>query len=103
MMSARHAHRPETSASSPERAWCLLAGWRDVPTADTWALVPVLTAVSQLLADVPQIAKLDITLLLAGATDFVALDARVRVRADAPDGAATFAIRPYPSELGEMH
>jgi acetyltransferase len=79
----------------------LLAGWRDVPPADTGALVSVLTTVSQLLADVPQIAELDINPLLVDATGVVALDARVRVSADAPGGAANFAIRPYPSELVE--
>ena len=79
----------------------LLAGWRDVPPADTDALVGVLTAVSRLLAEVPQIAELDINPLLVDANGVIALDARVRVSADAPGGAARFAIRPYPGELVE--
>ena len=79
----------------------LLDGWRDVPAADTAAVVAVLTAVSQLLADEPRIAELDINPLLADAQGVMALDARVRVSADAPGGAAHFAIRPYPAELAE--
>jgi acetyltransferase len=79
----------------------LLAGWRDVPPADTDALVAVLTTVSQLLADVPQIAELDINPLLVDAHGVLALDARVRVSASGPGGAANFAIQPYPAELAE--
>jgi acetyltransferase len=63
--------------------------------------VAVLTTVSQLLADVPQIAELDINPLLVDSHGVVALDARVRVMASAPGGAAHFAIRPYPDELTE--
>ncbi len=80
----------------------LLAGWRDVPAADVGAVVGVLTAISQLLADEPRIAELDINPLMADADGVIALDARVRVSADAPGGAANFAIRPYPSELVEQ-
>ncbi len=79
----------------------LLAGWRDVPPADSAAVVGVLTALSQLLADEPRIAELDINPLLADAAGVIALDARVRVSAAAPGGAAHFAIRPYPAELVE--
>jgi acetyltransferase len=77
----------------------LLAGWRDVPPADLKAVVGVMTALSHLLADEPRIAELDINPLLAGAEGVIALDARVRVAASAPGGAARFAIRPYPAEL----
>jgi acetyltransferase len=79
----------------------LLAGWRDVPPADTEALHAVLVALSQLLADEPRIAELDINPLLADAQGVIALDARVRVDAAGPGGAARFAIRPYPWELVE--
>ena len=79
----------------------LLAGWRDVPAADDQALVAVLTAVSRLLAEVPEIAEIDINPLLADANGVIALDARIRVSADSPGGAAHFAIRPYPNELVE--
>ena len=79
----------------------LLAGWRDVPAADLAGVHGVLCAVSQLLAEVPQIAELDINPLLADAAGVVALDARIRVSAAAPGGAEHFAIRPYPGELEE--
>ena len=79
----------------------LLQGWREVPPADLGALVAVLTAVSHLMAEVPQIAELDINPLLLDAQGIVALDARLRVSATAPGGAARFAIRPYPSDLVE--
>jgi acetyltransferase len=77
----------------------LLAGWRDVPAADEAALVGVLCALSQLLAEVPEVVELDINPLLADAGGVLALDARVRVDAAAPGGAGAFAIRPYPAEL----
>ena len=68
----------------------LLAGWRDVPAADATALHGVLMALSRLLADEPRVAELDINPLLADAEGVIALDARVRVSAAAPGGAARF-------------
>ncbi|MFO1325811.1 MAG: acetate--CoA ligase family protein [Rubrivivax sp.] len=79
----------------------LLRGWRDVPPADHAALVRVLTTLSQLLADEPRIAEVDLNPLLADAQGVIALDARVRVSAAAPGGATRFAIRPYPAEQVE--
>ena len=79
----------------------LLHGYRDEPAADIDAIAQVLVAVSQLLADVPQIAELDINPLLANHEAAVALDARVRISALKPAGAANFAIQPYPAGLSE--
>jgi acetyltransferase len=79
----------------------LLHGYRDEPAADIDAIAQVLVAVSQLLADVPELAELDINPLLANHEGAVALDARVRVSAKRPAGAANFAIQPYPAELSE--
>jgi acetyltransferase len=79
----------------------LLQGWRDVPAANVEAVAQVLQAMSELLAVEPRIAEIDINPLLADAQGVVALDARVRVSAAAPGGAANFAIPPYPSELTE--
>ena len=79
----------------------LLGGFRDTPAADLDALYAVLVAVSQLLADVPEIAELDINPLILGPEGAMALDARIRVSAKAPGGAEHFAIRPYPSGLCE--
>lgn len=77
----------------------LLAGWRDVPPADVPAVIATLMAVSQLLADVPKVAELDINPLLVDHAGAIALDARVRVSSQQPAGAARFAIAPYPAEL----
>ena len=79
----------------------LLAGWRDVPPADQDAVSDVLVALAELMGDEPRIAEADINPLLADAQGVMALDARVRVSAAAPGGAARFAIRPYPNELVE--
>jgi acetyltransferase len=72
----------------------LLAGYRDVPAADLDAVVATLMAVSQLLADVPEVAELDINPLIVNHEGAIALDARVRVSRQLPAGAAHFAIRP---------
>ncbi|MFY7973439.1 MAG: bifunctional acetate--CoA ligase family protein/GNAT family N-acetyltransferase [Rubrivivax sp.] len=79
----------------------LLAGWRDVPAADAGALHSVLIALAELVGHEPRIAEIDINPLLADAQGVIALDARVRVDAAAPGGAARFAIRPYPGEWVE--
>jgi acetyltransferase len=79
----------------------LLHGFRDTPPADLAAVESVLIAVSQLLADVPELAELDINPLIVDAQGAIALDARIRLSAAAPAGAANFAIRPYPSPLVE--
>jgi acetyltransferase len=83
------------------RISALLKAWRDVPAADHGAINDVLIALSQLLADEPRIVELDINPLLADADGVIALDARVRVSAQAPGGAARFAIAAYPDELRE--
>jgi acetyltransferase len=79
----------------------LLAGWRDTPAVDEAALHGVLVAVSQLLAEIPEIAELDINPLIVNFEGAMALDARIRLSATAPAGAANFAIRPYPLQLEE--
>ncbi len=79
----------------------LLRGWHDVPPADGEEVQRVLCALSQLLADAPEIAEIDINPLLVDAQGVLALAARIRVDARRPAGAARFAIRPYPRELVE--
>ena len=80
----------------------LLKGWRDTPAADLDAVEATLMAVAQMLADVPELAELDINPLLVNHEGVLALDARIRLSADRPAGAANFAIRPYPTELAEI-
>ena len=77
----------------------LLAGFRGRPPADIDAIADVLIAVSNMLADLPEIAELDINPLWADDAGVLALDGRVRLSAACPGGVARFAIRPYPAEL----
>jgi len=79
----------------------LLAGYRDHPPASIDAISDTLIALSQMLADIPELAELDINPLLADADGVIALDARVRLARDGGAGADAFAIRPYPAELSE--
>jgi acetyltransferase len=79
----------------------LLAGFRDHPPARMDAITDALVALSRMLADLPELAELDINPLWADHQGVLALDARVRVSAAAPGGAAHFAIAPYPAELAE--
>ena len=79
----------------------LLAGYRDRPAARLDAIADVLIALSQMLADLPELAELDINPLWADDDGVMALDARLRVKRGAGAGAAQFAITPYPAELAE--
>jgi acetyltransferase len=81
------------------RVFRLLRGFRGRPAAALDAVALTLVKVSQLVADRAEIAELDINPLLADGQGVVALDARIRVAAPAPVGAARLAIRPYPREL----
>ncbi|MFI4885714.1 MAG: acetate--CoA ligase family protein [Steroidobacterales bacterium] len=79
----------------------LLLGYRDCPPADMAALERTLVSLSQLAADMPEIAELDVNPLLADGHGVIALDARVRLERTAFHGSERFAIRPYPVELEE--
>ena len=79
----------------------LLAGWRDHAPAKVEAVCDVLIAISQMLADLPELAELDINPLWVDADGVIAVDARVRVDAQAGGGADAFSIRPYPDQLEE--
>ena len=82
----------------------LLAGYRNRPPADIDAIVRVLMQVSQLVADIPELAELDINPLLADSDGAIALDARIRVELAGQTGSPLdrLAIRPYPAELEEQ-
>lgn len=80
-----------------------MAGYRDVPPVDGAKVAEILVRLSQLAADLPQVAEIDINPLLADATGIVALDARIAVGAPRAKGLVRgghprFAIRPYPKE-----
>jgi acetyltransferase len=84
---------------SRTRAAKLLAGYRNHPPADLDAVCGILIRLAQLVADLPEIAELDINPLLADSAGVVALDARVRVAPSGAAGVDRLAIRPYPEEL----
>jgi acetyltransferase len=77
----------------------LLAGFRDRKPADLRAIAAVLTSLSDLVVDHPDIQEIDINPLLADTDGVVALDARVAVARAAGDPAKRLAIRPWPAEL----
>jgi acetyltransferase len=79
----------------------LLAGYRDRPPAQLDAVYDVLIALAQMLADLPELAELDINPLWADHQGVLALDARIRVARAAGAGAAKFSITPYPVELAQ--
>ncbi|MEO6033471.1 MAG: GNAT family N-acetyltransferase [Burkholderiaceae bacterium] len=79
----------------------LLAGYRGHPPAQLDAICDVLIALSQMLADLPEIAELDINPLWADQNGVIALDARLRVSRAPGSGTERFAIQPYPAQLAE--
>ena len=78
----------------------LLAGYRDHPPVDLDAICDVLIALSQMLADLPELAELDINPLWADHDGVIALDARLRVSRQAAAGAAPFRHHAVPSRTG---
>ena len=85
----------------------LLAGYRDHPPARLDAICDVLIALSQMLADLPELAELDINPLWADHEGVIALDARVRLE-PRPAGPARRAsrsrpIRPSSAETVDWH
>jgi len=90
-------------ALSRTRVDRLLRGYRDRAPAARGAVAEAMVHLSQLIADVDEIAELDINPLLVDAAGVIALDARIVVRTPAAqERAARFAIRPYPVELETM-
>ena len=79
----------------------LLEGYRGRPAADVDALCDVLIALSQMQADLPELAELDINPLWIDAHGVLALDARVRLSRNTVAGADRFAILPFPDHLAE--
>ena len=79
----------------------LMEGYRGRAPADIDAVCDVLVALSQMQADLPELAELDINPLWADEDGVLALDARVRLSRTPVAGADRFAIRPFPDELTE--
>ena len=66
---------------SQGKAGRLVRGFRGAPPADTAALVDLVERLAQLAADLPELAELDLNPVLALPDGCVAVDARVKVRA----------------------
>jgi acetyltransferase len=81
----------------------LLHGYRNRPAARLDDIYSALIQVSGLIADVSEIAELDINPLLADENGIVAVDARIRVARAAVKGPSRLAIGPYPRELEETN
>ena len=78
----------------------LLRGYRDRPAMARGAVGDVMIRLSELIADVGEIAELDINPLLVDVEGVIALDARIVVhKPSGQERAARFAIKPYPVEL----
>ena len=79
----------------------LLGEFRRMPPVDMHALEEVLLRVSELVCEIPALQELDINPLIADEGGAIAVDARVVLRAAAPqrDRYAHMAIHPYPTHL----
>jgi acyl-CoA synthetase (NDP forming)/RimJ/RimL family protein N-acetyltransferase len=75
----------------------LLQGYGDCGVANIDAICRALVQLGELVADLPELAELDINPLLADAGSVLAQDASVRLAS--PRMAIPMAIRPYPQEL----
>src|SRR5690606_11785136 len=87
------------------RAAKSLGPFRGAPPVDRDALVDAVLRVSELIAQLPWVAELDINPLIVDASGAVAIDARFVLR-DAPRDErpyAHMAIHPYPSTLEREH
>ncbi|MFO1083735.1 MAG: bifunctional acetate--CoA ligase family protein/GNAT family N-acetyltransferase [Reyranellaceae bacterium] len=88
-------------ALSRTRVDRLLRGYRDRRPAARAAVCDAMVRLSQLIADVGEIAELDVNPLLVDVDGVIALDARIVVAPPVAgqERGARFAIRPYPVEL----
>jgi acetyltransferase len=78
-----------------------LDGYRDRPPVNRQEIQLTLIRIAQLVADIPEIAEIDINPLIADDQGVLALDARIRIQRTDVRGAERLAIRPYPKELEE--
>ena len=99
-----HAARlaPLTSADADDlihslRATPLLLGYRGQPAADLDGLRDTLLRISQLAADLPQVAELDLNPVIARPDGITAVDARIRVTSHAADDPFLRQLRSAPA------
>ncbi|MGO2090194.1 MAG: bifunctional acetate--CoA ligase family protein/GNAT family N-acetyltransferase [Oceanisphaera sp.] len=74
---------------------------RSHQSLDMQAVCRVLTKVSHLIINHPEITQLDIHPLLATGKELIALDVNIKLQPFSGDGQARLAIRPYPTEWEE--
>lgn len=95
-MNLAHSMIAETRVSK------LMAGYRNRPAVDEYAVALTLCKLSQLACDVPEIRELDLNPLVADHEGVIVLDARVRIQSitmrTGQLGHPRLAIRPYPKE-----
>jgi acetyltransferase len=77
----------------------ILAGFPGTPPADREGVALSLVKLGQLVADVPEIAEMEVNPLIADASGVLALDARIRLAQPRLPSTRRFAIRPYPKAL----
>jgi len=81
-----------------------LRAFRQLPPADTQALVDVLLNVSTMVSELPEILELDINPLIVDENGAVAVDARIKAEVSHQlNRYAHMAIHPYPHELAQHH
>jgi acetyltransferase len=78
----------------------LLDAFRDKPPVDRQAITSVLTRISDLVCELPEISELDINPLIAGPEGVLAVDARIGIRRSTPGRLYEhLAVAPYPRHL----
>ena len=88
------------AAMNRTRVIRLLRGYRDQPAADIDAIALTMIKISRLVAELPEVAELDINPLFANEAGVLAVDARIGLkRAAAGIASRRLAIRPYPRRL----
>ncbi len=75
---------------------------RALQALDINALSIVITQLSYLIIDCPEIKSLDINPMLVSGEDVTLLDVNIELQPSESDGAQRLAIRPYPRELEEI-
>ncbi|MDD1612908.1 MAG: bifunctional acetate--CoA ligase family protein/GNAT family N-acetyltransferase [Methylococcaceae bacterium] len=81
-----------------------LAAFRQLPPANSKALIEVLLNISVMISELPEILELDINPLIADENGAMAVDARIKVQlSHALMPYAHMAIHPYPHELIEHY
>ncbi|HYN39156.1 MAG TPA: GNAT family N-acetyltransferase, partial [Rhodospirillales bacterium] len=85
------------------RIYRLLQGYGDCPPANIDALCLLLTQVSQMIVELPEIAALEINPLLIDNQGVFALDAQILIAPATEGSDRRLAIRPYPKELEEEY